>query len=66
MAERQVVSNHNPPFIRDALVEAAKARDYKEIDRIVDEAVKLYPEMFLPRQWVRAEFAPRAREVVSA
>jgi hypothetical protein len=60
------ISSHNPPLIRAALVRAAAARDYKEIDRITDLAVRDYPELFVARKVARPEFAARDRLTRSA
>jgi len=56
------ISNHFPPIVRDALIQAAATRTSVKIDRAVDAAVALYPELLLPRSTCRPEFAPRDRD----
>lgn len=47
-----------PPLIAARLKSAASRRNTEEIDRIRDEAVAQYPELFVDRRAVRPQFMP--------
>jgi hypothetical protein len=57
------ISNHFPPIVRNALLDAAATRSPAMLDRAIDAAVALYPDLLFPRSINRAEFAPRERSV---
>jgi hypothetical protein len=57
------ISNHFPAIVRNALLDAAATKSPVMLDRAIDAAVALYPDLLFPRSINRAEFAPRERSV---